>query len=557
MNTNYCVIDIETRGLDATAKAFVFGCLVSNRERKVFYSRKEMAAYLLNKNYDYVFAHNSEFDYTCLFGNLYKFDNSCIFVGSRFMAAKNNGVTFYNSLCLFPMSVEYLGNSFGMKKGNLNKKFKKGTGNINVTNEDIEYCYRDCDIIMHYLDLIFKETGKIKPTIASSAMHIFVTKFWKPKNYRYDSDIMQKFRNSYYGGRVECFKFGKFSNINKYDINSLYPYSCSGYFPNPFHLKQGNVKSFARIFNNESYEGCALVTVIHKKNYVGCLPLLKASELIYPVGSWSAWYNFNELRNAIKTGLVTIKDCKEFYYSPRFKFFELIKYMHHYFEKKNVSKGAEREIYKLLLNSLYGKFGQKNYGKQIYFKDYKDAYQYIKDNKTQNIEIQYFSEARKDCYLVVRGRENNVSWHLPLISSYICSAARITMLNYYLKYSKYLLYTDTDSLITSKPIHKKYIKNDLGFFKQEHYAGDSVFIRGNKNYSYTSKNKTVTVIRGVPKKNATLNKDGSYTYKKMIRTKEAIRRKLEAGKFVNVIKRDIKKYTKRILINNDSKPIVL
>ena len=129
---NFCVIDIETKGLSARPESFVFGCLFSKDEngqeyKKVFMTRVEMVNFLLsNKNpYKYIFAHNGEFDFTCLFDNIIlNLDRSALFVGSTFIQAKKDKKIFCNSLPVLKSSVKELGKNLGLEKMELDNKFK-------------------------------------------------------------------------------------------------------------------------------------------------------------------------------------------------------------------------------------------------------------------------------------------------------------------------------------------------------------------------------------------------------------------------------------------------
>ncbi len=560
---NFCVVDIETRGLSARPESFVLGCVYGHNglTKEYFLSREEMIYYIFNCNFKYIFAHNAEFDFTCLFDNIIlNLDNEALFVGSLFIKAKRNRVVFMNSLAILKSSVEALGKASGKEKGILNDKFKTADEHtkIVVTKEDIEYCFRDCEIIYDYLCTVFEHTEKMKPTIASCAMEIFLKKFLKRKFIlnRYN----EKFRESYYGGRVECFRFGKINPCFKYDVNSIYPFVCTKmYFPDFNKMKKGkpvSVKEFTN-FHLKNYEGGALVKVKHEKNFVCVLPFRKETEIIYPYGTWVAWYNFNELRNAIKTGLVKILEVKEFYYAPKIFFNELSDYMKFYFEKKDNSEGAEKLINKFLLNALTGKFAQKEHGRKIYFKNILEANAYLRGKNIKKFNTLHFSEEREDLFLEIfssKERKNNSRWNIPTISSYITSEARIYMLQYYLKYQDAILYTDTDSIVLSRPMNEPIIGKKLGEFKKE--DDEQIEIIGNKHYYSRIGKKRFKYIKGVHKLHT--KKNGKFVFKKMIRTKEGLRRldKL-TGSFERVEKQMSNDYTKRIVMRNKTLPLKL
>lgn len=560
----FAVLDVETLGLTARPETFVFGCIYSQNFKKVFYNLEEMKKFIFSSANPFknIFAHNAEFDYTCMFGNIIKnLDNKALFVGSMFVKAKCEGINFYNSLPILKSSVEALGKTSGKHKGVLDDKFKNAKlgDKIKVTKEDVEYCFTDCEIVYDYLVKMFEMTGKLKPTVASCAMQIFLDKYLQRKftNNKYN----EVFRNSYYGGRVECFRFGKINPIYKYDINSLYPYVCTKMqFPDFNKLRKAKkgmtLQKF--LFTLENYEGCAEVEIEHTHNFVGTLPLRTKTEIIFPIGKFSGYWNFNELRFAVNSGYVKIKKVLNVYYAPAMYFSELAEYMKDYFKLKSTTEGAEQLLNKFLLNALTGKFGQKEHGEKIYFENIQDYYNSSLAYDKRKKILHHFSEERTDLFVEVfksdKAKDHKSRWNIPGISSYITSEARITMLKFYLEYQDYLCYTDTDSLVLTKPIDPKYIDNfKLGMFKKE--KDERINIVGNKRYhSYVGKSKT-SYIKGVSKKYR-IDYKGRFVFKKMIRTKEAINRQIDAGYFVEVKKELTNDYTKRLVTSKGKTEII-
>ncbi len=163
--------------------------------------------------------------------------------------------------------------------------------------------------------------------------------------------------------------------------------------------------------------------------------------------------------------------------------------------------------------------------------------------------LHHFSENRDDLFVEVFKSYKNkkINWNIPTISSYITSEARLKMLPFFLANKNNLVYTDTDSLVMTKPLDKKYISEDaLGMFKKEHET--EIEVIGNKHYQTKIDGKKVYHIKGVSKN---FKRKGKYfSFNKMIRTKESINRNLHAGMFVEVVKHIAKDYTKRTVNNN-------
>src|SRR5690606_2898215 len=94
---------------------------------------------------------------------------------------------------------------------------------------------------------------------------------------------------------------------------------------------------------------------------------LKTGEIIYPRGEWEGWYFSEELKNAIKFGAKI-----ELIYSYVFdKSTDLFKdfISDVYFEKQECEKSedlkAKREIWKIILNSSFGRWALKYYKKEV------------------------------------------------------------------------------------------------------------------------------------------------------------------------------------------------
>src|SRR4051812_44289472 len=96
LKNKFFVLDVETNGLNATPEAFRFGCLVGNNYRKVFYSVDDIKAELTKKEFrhKYIFAHNAEYDFSVVYGNIKKnLDRKAVFNGG-FIYAKKGLVHF-------------------------------------------------------------------------------------------------------------------------------------------------------------------------------------------------------------------------------------------------------------------------------------------------------------------------------------------------------------------------------------------------------------------------------------------------------------------------------
>ncbi len=471
LSNEFYVFDVETRGLRARPDAFIFGVIYNSFYKRVIYSVDEFKKELLKPRYNkkIVFAHNAEYDCTCLYGNIYDIDNKAIFNG-KFIAANNGNCILADSMNIYPTSVANIGKILKINKQEIENEYITGEGEIKVTKKMIDYCTRDCEIVYKALLEIFYTVGNVKITLAGLSLDYFRRKFL---DFHIDfNDLSDSFFESYFGGRTEAFKIGDVKAC-AYDLNSMYPDAMLNcVFPNPKHLKKVenvDIKRFLEYYL-VYFEGMTEIEVIHKEHYFGFLPIKEKGKLMFPIGNIKGCYNFNELRFALENNIIEIKKINYVIYANRmlspFKKFVTNLYS----ERKNSKNDLSKLILKLLLNSLYGKFAQKIQNEYVYIKDYREQAEIIADLKNSGklIKIVPFSESRKDCFLLVKNDKAEKTYNsIPVFSSYITSHARIKLLKNLIKYKDYKpVYCDTDSIFfESDPKIKNSEK--LGEWKKE------------------------------------------------------------------------------------------
>ena len=299
--------------------------------------------------------------------------------------------------------------------------------------------------------------------------------------------------NSYFGGRTEVFKRGIFHNTYYLDINSSYPYQMKiNDFPDLG--RPGNIcyppteKSLIKYLNK--YEGCAEVYIKTPDNLN--IPLLpkKACDgkIMFMSGYIQGIYTFPEIRKALSLGYKIEKIGKVLYY-PKLKVSLFGAYVDELYKLKG--DPVYKQIAKLLLNSLYGKFAQRanldhgwilvDENEEINIPDILENEQYWKYHTSTDSWYHYVPDEP----IEVKGFAKH---SLPLISSYITSYARIYIYEMYeLVGFENVLYSDTDSVIITQEGYEK-IKNsellddiEIGKWKIEHSNVD-IEIRGLKYY---------------------------------------------------------------------------
>lgn len=579
----FFVFDVETYTRDARPEGFAVCCMYGFNYKKVFHSIEEFKEELFSGAFKnkYIFCHWAEFDLNAIFGNIKKeLDRQAVFNGSRFIIAQKDKVLFADSLNIYQTSVKSIGEILGINKLEMGSRF--GTGKrFKVSDEEITYCYRDCEIVWLALEKIFTMVQSVRPTLASLSM-LYYRRFYMPFSFAYN-ELSIKFFDSYYGGRVEAIKLGK-TLSSKYDINSMYPYVMTyAKFPNPKFVKKSHASTPKGLLHDlKYYEGQATIKVKHKKNNFGFLPVKHNGKLVFPNGVFSGTWCFPEIRYALKMKVIEILEVNEVFISypmeSPFKSFATETY-----DKRLKSEGIEKNNLKLILNSLYGKWGQREKFKEIYFEEIPlDFIELLKENEIP-FEIKIFNKVRTDCYLhIFKAIKINKDYteislddkgfatkihSIPAFSSYITSHARVYLLENVLKYQKQVVtYMDTDCVCLEKEVDILQ-SLELGAFKKEEEIIDEIF--GNKNYSEIKKGKANRKIKGIPKKaekldgtynilKKAINNDNTYEFSNIVKTKRAIRQNKDAGVW-EIATRELKAvYDKRtVKPNGKTSPLVL
>jgi len=556
---NFFVFDTETTALEPIPENFVFGVIYGYNFTKVIHCVEDFKNEFNKKKYEkkFIFAHNAEFDLLTIFGNLYlNVDNSTIFNG-RFISAKYKEVTFADSMNIYDVSVKKIGVAVGLEKLENTKVSSEGLNKNNITDEDITYCIRDCEIVYTALLKIFEYTGCIKITLASLSLYNFRNKHLI--NHIVFSELVDEFFESYYGGRTEAFKIGE-TTSKVFDINSLYPSVMNNmYFPDVRTLKKEtkvDIKYFNYVLKN--FEGCAKITISHAGTYFGYLPYKsEEGKLLFPCGTFTGCWNFNEIRFAIENKVIQVLSCEYVVYSVRVKspFTEFVQ--EHYNRRINATDELDKWIEKYILNKLYGKFAQRIKHTTTYYDNI--PYELIEElEKTEKFyQLKTFSETRPDCFIVTENEKFvNSFFSIPTYSSYITSQARIVLLKSLLQnQNNNVVYCDTDSIFLEGTFEGK-VSKELGDFKEEEKT--VIQINGLKNYVYKDSLGIHETIKGISKRSIKIGKN-KYSTEKYYKTKEALRRQKTAGTKFTQVKELKHEYDKRIVNKNDgtTKPIKL
>lgn len=498
--SHYGAFDCETEGLYGKARLI---CMVLNDGTKHIFEGhdcvKDFVNAVIKRKYRgyHLYAHNLSFDMEKTFGAVFgnTLDSKQFELqlsGSKLISAKyrfdsKNSLHLHDTVNLIPRKLSDIGKDLGYPKLPTPNKWLSGKPVEEITDEDRRYCLRDCEIVLRVLktfeELLRPFQMKLRNTIAANAKAVWKAIYLQNGGIFVDEVKDERFRQAYFGGRVEVFvRKHNHKKLYHYDANSLYPsVMLNKKYPNPDKLKYTNDLYEAL----RTREGCACITVEAPDMEYPVLPV-KTDKLIFPVGIIrEGVYNFPEIRLAISRGYrildthwVLSSEPIESPFTEYVKYFTALKIK---YTKEN--RRALRQLTKLMLNSLYGKFAQRVDAEERYTKDMPpvgSSFQVIGKNSYRLRDVE------KE-----RGRETVVCW-----SSYAACYARCELYNYFPKEG--LFYCDTDSVFRTTPIADELVDDyDLGLMKLEDTIVESNFVAP-KRYAYKTDDGTlVKKVKGV------------------------------------------------------------
>lgn len=182
------------------------------------------------------------------------------------------------------------------------------------------------------------------------------------KVYDFSKSLDNKFRESYLGGIVDVYQPHLQGEGYYYDVNSLYPTAMCKPMPVgiPTKFEITSLEAFLNSLMSGEFFGFVKCTVkASEKEYIGILPIRLNGKLICPGGTFSGFWFSEELLFALKNGytLLSIKEAFSFQRGVS-TFKELINQLNEMkIEAQLNNQPTIRNIAKLLMNSMYGRFG--------------------------------------------------------------------------------------------------------------------------------------------------------------------------------------------------------
>lgn len=379
-----------------------------------------------------------------------------------------SSLTFIDSLNYAKMSVKQMGDVIGFPK--LDPPSFIG-GRPSTPEEWVEmerYNIRDSWVtykFMRFLIDSFERLGAtFKLTIASTSMSLFKNRFLGDyKVFQPKRDYLNDIFKAYYGGRTECFKRGRFENVNYYDFNSLYPsVMYDNVFPDPNSLRVTRIGSVDYI---HSFEGVSEVVIDIPYSKTPVLPVrMSDGKVVFPYGTLKGFYSHVELRKAVEDGGVIRKVFKTYFFTRTVRpFKDYVSTLYNLRLDYKKSGNPMQLVTKLFMNSLYGKFGEK----------FDQKVNTVHEGSISKDDLENCTDVdRVGDYFVLKQDTDPKSHCIPIWAVYVAAYGRLKL--YDALKSHDTIYCDTDSLLTRDSISTS---RELGALKLEMSVSEGVTVR--------------------------------------------------------------------------------
>lgn len=357
-------------------------------------------------------------------------------------------------------------------------------------------------------DTLLELGGQLQMTLASCGMSLFRRRFLT-REIDTNMAVNDFAKAAYHASRVEVFNRFPSENSYYYDINSSFPHSMT--FPCPGDLKDSGRRLPEYADENTFIADCE-VTV--PDGYFPPLPYRhKNGRVYFPVGTWRQWFTSIDLELLEQEGgrIECVHEVIRF--EP---FTDLADYAKTiYAMRKATQDPFERLLYKLLMNSLYGKFAESNVKSSFVYNPNEAMLAKLRNPVT--------GEIQDNATMLFPGAwliDNTVDiphMHVP-ISAHITARSRRSLFTF-MNYTGTFDYCDTDGFNTQDKLTDG---NELGDIKLEkvtdpHQEGQEMMFLAPKVYKIRGKTPDGKPLEVYKAKGMSLGK-----------TKEEQRRRFEA-----------------------------
>lgn len=506
-------------------------------------------------------------------------------------------------------SLKSMAEDFGLESEHIDKHILGKDGDLEEMKEACMSHAKTGVLVFKTLqDQLHKLGSHIKLTSSSTAMDLFRRKYLSKENQIYDFKnslperlkpwmkgdgdaeearkakleyVKQIGKAAYVGGRTENFILGVAEHQVYLDINSSYPAQMRYKdFPdmNTYEKRSCTDVESLKAYMKD-FEGEALIKVKAPKGLL--IPFLhhknEEGKLIFPLGIFSGWYTFPEIRKALSIGY----EILEIYELAIFdKADELFNSYIDALMKLKVKKDTKKAA-KLLMNGLSGKFGEGRYKPDKWRLATEEEIKSGDRNKLKIMEttsgevgqVFYYDDSVEEEY---DNESDFTPRSYPLIIAYVTAYGRIQLYECMESIGlEYVHYCDTDSVTADRDAVQKAIKegkifidkDELGAWDIEH-EDVTIEIRGLKYYRLKDTDSEVWEyrIKGVPSRYHAEyweNRGANITF--AMKQRQALRQHKRVNEFVTRWREDkVKRNNKRQFEDEDvnktmyrSKPFIV
>lgn len=501
----------------------------------------------------YVYCHNANFDWqvvrlTTLLPSLGWKCTRALFEDppNVFTFTKDRKtLVFCDTTNYWKQSVKKIGDRIGLAKLTLPDTWD------NATIGDA-YCKRDCEIVLVALQkwiewLRQNDLGGLAISLAGQAWAAYKHRFMDHPIYIDDnSAALELARDSYVGGRVEARRIGvECTDITVLDINSMYPYVMrEKEYPTRLHglYKRVSVAELERW--SRKY---AIVARVRLRTEIPAYPVRTQHGLTFPVGEFSAVLTTPELAYALIHGhVVSCSEAAIYDKAPLFtRFIDEMYEMRLGYRRVGDETGSHNT--KILMNSLYGKFGQRSGHEEIIGEDPTHAMKVF--TELDLVTGKKYRVRHIAGVILARSLDSESRESHPAIASHVSGHARALLWQYTeLAGPHNVFYTDTDSLHVNREglalLASHIDPARLGALKLEKTVRRAIYY-GPKDYELDG----VRVLKGV-RPNATVLGAGHFRQEQWLSLKGSCMLGHVGGPLVRVVEKTYKRVYRKGVVDS-------
>lgn len=359
---------------------------------------------------------------------------------------------------------------------------------------DLEtYCQRDVEILRRGWFFLFEfvdHIGEVTPgvTVAMCANRVYRNKFMP--GIRIEGTLSIPYVSNaeveaYKGGRTDCFYKGTpdVETVYKYDVNSLYPHSMLGDIPTRYVQKAPSSELLDTLDGEETrFTYLSDITIHippdHPLSFIGAEGFRNEKrELLFPVGTFRTWVWLPMIKILYKYGY--IQEIHNVFAYNKYPIFDryvttLYERREHY---KKIGDKPRDILVKTLLNSLYGKFGQRQHPSWNLADDeeyeimYREARGIERFRDFYDDILKEYMQIGNSLYYGIPSNGDPNKRSVLSVAGHITTQARAILwdaMRVILQNGGELYYCDTDSIFSSIPLPANMVsQTELGKWKLE------------------------------------------------------------------------------------------